>query len=570
MHLTRRQFVFGSAVGLGALASPALARVPTSAPPAGKEIYLDPTFWTLNRIAYGPTPFEEESLRRMGLKHYLEQQLHPDNASDTLCNNKLSKAVLAIEYKASDPKSNEKATGSYPAVKEDRPLLALGSPLSDLWKLADYSVRIDNKERNRPTEEVRAATWIRAVYSQWQLREVMVEFWHNHFNVHAFSTAAISGTFPLYDGIMRKHCFGNFRAFLEDVAQSAAMQYYLNNNRSKASPANENYARELFELHTLGADHYYNDLYNRWREVPGAVKGHPIGYIDQDVYEAARAFTGWTIEDGSNTGKGTTFPKTGKFVYFDGWHDNYQKRVLGTEFDPNSPPMADGRKVLDLVSAHPGTAMYLCTKLCRRLVADTPPKSLVVKAAKTWQKNIKSEDQIKQVLRTIILSPEFAASQGKKVKRPFEFAASFLRATGADFAPNSGLFYEMSNAGYRQFEWATPTGHPDTSEYWLNSNTTLTCWNLLPKFFSDGFKVAQFDLAAHTPDNVRTSGDIINHWVRRLAGKQPDDTLFVALMQYMPNPKDPNFIPDIHHSDFKEPLQQMVMAIGMLPDFQVR
>ena len=159
---------------------------------------------------------------------------------------------------------------------------------------------MDGAERRRPREEVTAATILRAVHSRWQLREVMVAFWHDHFNVDAFSADEVSVALPTYDrDVIRRHAFGNFRDFLEAVATSTAMLYYLSNRSSRAGAANENYGRELFELHTLGRDAYLNDRYDRWRSVPGALKGAPVGYIDEDVYEAARAFTGWTVEDGS-------------------------------------------------------------------------------------------------------------------------------------------------------------------------------------------------------------------------------------------------------------------------------
>lgn len=552
-------------------AFPALAKIDSSLSAYNSILSnkQDAAFSVLNRITYGATPIEQQRFSEMGLKKYLEYQLNPVSGKDNACNERIGKVKLHIEYKAKEMKPGDKLDDYYPAVKEERPLLNLGESVENLWKLTDNK-KIHYNEQVRPAQEVRAATWLRAVYSEWQLREIMVEFWHNHFNVHAFGEGKIAAVFPLYDATIRKNCFGNFRIFLEETAKSTSMLLYLNNAKSKASPANENYARELFELHTLGANHYYNNLYNRWREVPGAVKGNPIGYIDQDVYEAARAFTGWTIEDGSNTGKGTIFPATGKFVYFDGWHDNYQKRVLGNEFDPNSPPMADGRKVLDILSAHPGTAINICTKLCRRLVADEPPEPLIKKSVKTWQKYINHPEQIKYVLRTIILSTEFAESAGKKVKRPFEFVVSFLRSTGADFVPNEHLFNAVAEAGYRQFSWPTPTGHPDIAEYWLNTNTTLSCWNIIADLVSGGIKDTGFDLSKQTPDNVKTSGQMIHYWVKRLTGKEALGDLHNALMQYTPNPLEQGFVPDLHNNDVKNSMQQMVATIAMLPDFQVR
>ena len=578
MKLTRRQFIIGGAATAGVVSLPFLLPHLASSAYAAKPQSLDyqSAFKQLGRISFGSTLDECTSLMHQGLAAYLEAQLHPNDSEDAFCNKQIANATLHIEYKANERKLDDKkpaemmGPSEYPAVNEDRSLSSLNKPIEELWKLSDNSFFIDGKERSRPTQEVRAATWLRAIYSKWQLREVMVEFWHNHFNVNAFSQPQISATFPLYDAMLRRHCFGNFRTMIEDVAQSPAMLFYLNNAKSHASPANENYARELFELHTLGADHYYNNLYNRWREVPGALQGKPIGYIDQDIYEAARAFTGWTIEDGANTGRGTILPKTGKFTYFDGWHDNYQKRVLATEFDPNTAPLADGRKVLDLVSAHPGTAMFLATKLCRRFIGDNPPAELIKRVATVWQQASSKPDQIAQVLRAIILSPEFAASTQQKNKRPVEFAVSFLRATGAQVMPNEALFNAISGAGYKQFEWPTPTGHPDISSYWLNTNSTLSSWNLLPSLFSSGFKVASFDLAQQTPDSIQSTGEIVNYWFQRLTGTNTSNNIHAALMRFMPHSEDPTFTPDKHHPDFKTPLQEMVMTIAMLPEFTIR
>jgi len=561
MNLTRRQFLLSSVASFGTTLFPMLGGLYAASSDATNTKAAYPSFSVLNRITYGSTPANLEHFNKIGLKQYLEEQLNPVDFDDQSCNERLSKATLHIEYKENK---------DYKALSEDRPLNSLNKPAEELWKLADNSNKMDYKERVRPAQEVRTATWIRAVYSKWQLHEIMVEFWHNHFNVHAFSNQNIGATFPLYDTIMRKHCFGNFRALLEDVSQSSAMLFYLNNAKSVASPANENYARELFELHTLGADHYYNNLYNRWREVPGAVEGHPIGYIDQDVYEAARAFTGWTIEDGANTGKGTIFPKTGKFTYFDGWHDNYQKRVLGVEFDPNSPPMADGKKVLDLVAAHPGTAIHLCTKICRRLVSDNPPESLIKNAVQIWTSTAGQPDQIKSTVRAIILSPEFIEMQGQKMKRPLEYVISFLRATDADVTPNENLFYAITGAGYKQFEWVTPTGHPDVAQYWLNTNTMLSNWNTLENLFAGWFKAASFSLASKTPSYIKTSQQIVEYWYERLVGTAPSKETTDILMNFMPYELEPDHLPDIHSKDFEDRLNNVVTLIGMLPHFHLR
>ena len=416
---------------------------------------------SLNRLAFGPTLEESTRFQTIGFKKWLQEQLSPDLTADIECMERIQKAKLRIHYDAGK---------DYSSLDENRPLNTLNLPIQDLWHLTDNKIPIAGQEKSRPRLELASATVIRAVYSHWQLKEVICDFWHNHFNVNA-SDGFVAAALPTYDReVIRSHCFGNFREMLEAVATSTAMLYYLNNRSSKAGIANENYARELFELHTLGRDHYLNEFYNRWRDVPGGPQGTPVGYIDQDVYEAARAFTGWSVEDGSGLGGSDRLPATGKFAFIESWHDNYQKRVLGVEFDPFQPGMFDGRKVLDLLANHPATAEYICTKLCRRLVSDHPSKNLISDAAEVWKKNVSKPDQIKKVIEFIAFSHEFSTTWGDKVKRPLELVASYVRATGMEFEPTEGLLGEIENAGQRLFTWSTPTGHPDNKEYWLSSN----------------------------------------------------------------------------------------------------
>ncbi|MEM7040445.1 MAG: DUF1800 domain-containing protein, partial [Bacteroidota bacterium] len=335
--------------------------------------------------------------------------------------------------------------------------------------------------KRRPALETFLTMWLRILHSQWQVPELLVEFWHNHFNISIDAHDSISLLFPIYDReVIRKHALGNFRDMLEATAKSPCMLLYLDNAFSKSGPANENYARDLFELHTLGAENYFNHLYDEWREVPGAWEGNAEGYIDEDVYEAARAFTGWTIGDGELHEGGAQFPLTGEFHYYDRWHDHYQKRILGKEFKSHRPPMEDGLKVLDLVAFHPGTAHHLCKKLCTWLVADDPPESLVQAAAKVWINHAKSKDQIAQVVRHILLSEEFQAHLGKKIKRPNILVSSMLRTTEITARPNATLFWWLQQMGYRPFTWAPPTGHPDRSAYWLNTEMMLSRWNTVP------------------------------------------------------------------------------------------
>lgn len=519
-----------------------------------------PEVIALNRITYGAIPSDIDKVKKIGLLKFIDEQLNPTDDEGEIVKTKLATITLPIKYP-------EKA-GVYPAVDEDRLLLLINAPQEKLWDLMQHDTPY--QEKGRPFEEIKIASWIRAVYSPWQLKEVMVEFWHNHFNVTANSDLKISLTFPVYDrDVIRKNCFGNFRTFLEAVAKSTAMLYYLDNFSSKASPANENFARELFELHTLGSDFYFNNLYNRWREVPGALEGKPIGYIDEDVYEAARAFTGWTVADNAGIGRGDKLPNGGAFYYYDGWHDNYQKRVLGVEFDPNQPPMADGLKVLDLVAYHPATAKNICKKLCRRFIADEPPQRVINGAVKVWTHNQKSPDQIKETIRYILSTKEFTSAETQKVKRPFELLASMFRVTGADFTPNASLTGYLAQMGYQHYQWPSPTGHPDKSSYWLSSNAMLARWNAAAGLlYANQNKVAKFDTRAVTPSDVKTFKQVSDYWTKRVLQKNKSEQFIESMALYMAGKRSINdVLPD---PEFNNRVMGMVMLLTMTPDFQLK
>jgi uncharacterized protein (DUF1800 family) len=427
-------------------------------------------FYVLGRAAYGASAASLQELQSIGFPAWVEEQLHP-RAADPAVEARLASARLHIKYPAGD---------GWAATDEWRPFRTLDAPIATLWHLVDHKNPMNGLERRRPRDEVLAATLLRAVHSTWQLREVMCNFWHDHFNVDAVGSEAIGVALPAYDrDVIRRHSLGNFREFLEAVATSAAMQYYLSNRSSRAGSANENFARELFELHSLGRGAYLNDHYDRWREVPGALQGRPAGYIDQDVYEAARAFTGWTIEDGSSIDAHRRLPQTGQFVYVDSWHDGYQKRVLATEFDAFAPALADGRRVLDLIAAHPATAEFVCDKLCRRLLGASAAPPLRQKLVAVWLDNVESRDQIARVLRSLLLSREFAAVHDKKVRRPLNLAAAFARALQIDLTYAEPLGNELAAAGQNLFGWPTPTGLPDTAAPFTTSQAMRHRWSLV-------------------------------------------------------------------------------------------
>lgn len=469
----------------------------------------------LGRLAFGPGPAaERQHLREAGLSAWLAEQLAPPEGDDPDCAARLAAARLRMRYDAG------KAPGpEYPAMDELRPLDTLAAPIAQLWPLTDYKRPMAGPERFRPRSEVAAACLIRAVYSRWQLREVLVDFWHNHFNVDASQTVQVAVALPTYDrDAIRRHALGNFREFLEAVAGSTAMLYYLNNRSSRAGAANENYARELFELHSLGREHYLNEFYNRWRDVPGALKGQPRGFIDQDVYEAARAFTGWVVEDGSGLGGAERLPASGRFAYVEGWHDNYQKRVLGVEFDPFQPALADGRKVLDLVADHPATARHLSGKLCRRLVGEGASPRLLSAAADLWWRARRQPDQIARVVELIALSPDFARSGGARVRRPLALAAAFVRGSGMDFSASEGLVAGLGYAGERLFGWGPPTGHPEETAYWLSANGLRQRWQLVQGLAENRWGNGAVDPARLPGAAAGSAGQVAEALAARLVG----------------------------------------------------
>jgi uncharacterized protein (DUF1800 family) len=240
------------------------------------------------------------------------------------------------------------------------------------------------------------------------------------------------------------------------------MLYYLNNKSSRAGSPNENYARELFELHTLGRSAYLNHLYSDWKLVPGAITGKPEGFIDQDVYEAARAFTGWTVEDGSNLGGRQNLPSTGRFVYIESRHDNYQKRVLATELSPFAGAMSDGKKVLDLCAAHPATADYLTTKIVQRMISDHPPKSLIESTRQVWTDYQNHPEQLRYVFKHLQAAAlGMPAIEQQKALSPISLVARFVRATRIPFRlGDGGLWPALEAAGSPLYGWPSPDGPP--------------------------------------------------------------------------------------------------------------
>lgn len=534
MRLDRRQF---HAFALTLLVSGIAGRraFAASAGPA------DQARLVLDRLTFGASPAAIEAFNTLGKAAWLDRQLSLRTEDDTALADRLASARLRIEYEA-----DRDAEGrSWPARSEDMPYRYLEATGEEVLALIDYRTGMSYEERIRPAREVQAASLIRAVHAEAQLREVLTQFWHNHFNVNAFKDEATAANFPAYDRALRQHALGNFRALLGAMARSPSMLFYLNNEASRASPANENFGRELLELHTLGAENYFNDLYDDWKAVPGAREGMAAGYIDQDVYETARAFTGWSYGDGRWIAEGDEAPRTGEFHYIDAWHDPYQKRILGHEFRPNAAPLADGERVLDLLARHPGTARFIARKLIRRLLTDTPDDALVTATAALFLETAEADDQLAQVVRFIAMSAPFELTPPQKLKRPFEFLASLYRATGADVAsPTLDFLWHLNRAGWAQHEYGPPNGPSDLTADWANTNTVNGLLNLSFDAFEPWFGATAFVPAEALPATATTWADGFAHWLGVVGGDADEARLLLAEMDEDPDAALPLDDPD--------------------------
>lgn len=512
------------------------------------------THQLLNRLSYGPTKASMARLEQLGYAAFLEEQLYPPSTIDP----ELKKRKKAFKFVVDKVHYKNKGFRYYDA------------PLKKAWKLLEES---SQEIRYVPPTEVVINNYYQAIYSEWQLEELMVQFWHNHFTVSADGDQRVGLALPTYDKMIRQHAFGNFRSFLEAVAASPSMLFYLNNARSKASPANENFARELFELHTLGRPAYLANQYSHWKEVPGAKEGKAVGFIEEDVYEAARAFTGWSVAHGAKE-EGISMPNTGDFMYVNSWHDPYQKRVLGVEIPAHQGPLEDGQMVLDLVAQHPQTAQFICTKLCHYFLGDNPPTSIIDKAAALWIATQQEEDQIRQVLRLILSSEEFHASLGTKFKTPFQLIMSLFRSLEVEVAPNMHLRWMLRTLGQLSFGAAAPNGYPDDSSYWSSSNMLLRRWNVMPKIFYSNWHKFFSDYEQLLPDESLSAASIVNQSLECLLGQEQAQQFAhkeVLINILLRENRTADQAPlTYNEEDRRHQFAQIWAYIAMTPEFQYR
>jgi uncharacterized protein (DUF1800 family) len=442
----------------------------------------------LNRLTFGPRPGDVLKVRAMGLDKWIDQQLNPEKIDDR-ANERFVASYGMLHQDQNDLlKQYAEEQRAKREVKRDK---AAATDAADSMAVRKERQQQQNGRRQVVTQ-LQSSRVARAVGSERQLQEVMTDFWENHFNIYVAKGAPEPYYLTDFDeNVIRPNALGKFRDLLEAVAKSPAMLFYLDNARSMADstrptlaggggreavggrrvgirrgiggifgpmrvpvhrPAqqvqqkqrpglNENYGRELLELHTLGVDG---------------------GYTQQDVINVARAFTGWTIKPPA---------QGGGFIFRPQVHDAGEKVVLGHKLAAGRGE-EDAEDVLDILAKSPATARFISFKLARRFVSDSPSKALVDRATQTY---LRTDGDIREVVRTIVTSPEFFSQQAfhSKVKTPFEVVVSAARALDAppDSTPRSAQM--IAYLGQPIFGHQAPNGWPETGDAWMNTGAIL-------------------------------------------------------------------------------------------------
>lgn len=332
--------------------------------------------------------------------------------------------------------------------------------------------------RIRPLVQMERMVLLRGAYSQWQLREILADFWHNHFHVFGILYNETRGYMPSYDRDIRQHMFGNFFDMLLNNTRNAAMLFYLDNYRNSWPNPNENYAREVLELHTLGAvENYYGAIAPV--TVPDNAFGQRAGYTEIDVFQFARALTGWGVADGDDGA-----PDTGEFLFRPSRHYDYSDgpiRVMDITINSDGGEN-DVIQILQYLADHFGTARFIASKLCQRLVGDEVSPALVDTIANEFYNRRADSDQLREVYRAILMSSEFQNAWGGKARRPLETVLRAWRAADVDFTPvdsngiSGGILGRLEQAGQRPWDIEPPTGFPDFKEFWQGSGTLIGSW----------------------------------------------------------------------------------------------
>jgi uncharacterized protein (DUF1800 family) len=451
-----------------------------------------------------------------------------------------------------------------------RDLLGGGDPNAVPRAVAD-----DSKRPQRVVEELAMAKVARAIYSERQLQQVMDDFWFNHFNVFAGKGEDRWFLTSYERDVIQPHAMGKFKDLLTATAKSPAMLFYLDNFLSadprapqrmaaerasrqyrrggfgrpwppRAAPQqqakknvrglNENYGRELMELHTLGVDG---------------------GYTQKDVTEVARCFTGWTIDK----------PREyADFKFDERLHDPDPKIVLGKKIHAGG--MKDGEQVIELLARHPSTAKFISTKLARRFVSDTPPPSLVTRMAKTFES---SDGDIRAVLKTMIYSPEFWSRESyrAKIKTPFELVVSTARALGSDVDTPMPLVQWTGRIGEPLYQCQPPTGYADKSDAWVNTGALLNRLNFSLALAGNKVRGSRSDVGSLLgPEADGDARGALSRAVQVFLGGQTAATTVDTLEKQLENPQ-------IVQAKLDDPVRRVDLGVvaGLVlgaPEFQRR
>jgi uncharacterized protein (DUF1800 family) len=444
----------------------------------------------LSRLTFGARPGDTEKVKGLGVKAFIEQQLDPDSIDDTALEAKLEKLptlslpAFALAQLYNPPKPPVPVATPTPVNAE-----ATATPTPAASPSPKPAPTPVPKNPGMVVGELQRAKLLRAVYSNRQLYELVVDFWENHFSINGNKDADRLLLTGFDRDAVRPFAFGRFRDLLGAVAHSPAMLFYLDNWQSsvvKKYPAtkdkperqtggiNENYARELMELHTLGVDG---------------------GYTQKDVQEVARCFTGWTIRKPN---------EEGAFVFNPAAHDNGEKIVLGQKIAEGGG-IADGERVLDILAKHPSTARFVVTKLARRFYGDDPPPKVIDTAAQVF---LRTDGSIRETLRSLITSPAFfdAATYQVKIRSPFEFVVAALRITGAETDGMRPVLDWTAKMGQPVYGRATPEGFPEHNSEWLSNNDLLARFNFAVALATNkikGTKIEPLKLLNQPLENTR-------------------------------------------------------------------
>ena len=496
-------------VAMVTLAGPAVIASGPSPSPSDEDARI---VHALNRLGYGPRPGDVDTVRAMGLERWIDRQLHPERIDDGALRARLA-SYRTLDLSAGElmegyevPREVKREIQKKRAEMDGASEEEMARTRRELMQELGGSMQGMKGRPRQVVEELQAAKVVRAVYSQRQLDEVLVDFWINHFNVFAGKGPEKFLVGAYERDVIRPHAWGRFEDLLKATAESPAMLFYLDNwlsaspdaqqprtrgrggflRRGRPAPPapeqgqgrkrglNENYAREVMELHTLGVDG---------------------GYTQKDVTEVARCFTGWTIR-GLRQGDP-------RFAFDARIHDGKEKVVLGQRIRGGG--QGEGEQVLHILATHPATARFISMKLARRFVADDPPAALVDRAAATFRK---TGGDIRAVVATILQSPEFLSAEVRsaKVKTPLEFVASAVRASGATVTDARELARRIGEMGMPLYMQQPPTGYKDTSEAWVSTSGLLSRLNLALDLAAGRVRGVAVDAASLAPHVLFPAG----------------------------------------------------------------